>query len=127
MLLVPAGSFPAWQEKSCLKRVSYFKMGIWTHIHLEAFCMFSHNSKKKLETINLKTNKKRIIENNHYISKDKRPSWCKKFNRRFLPQYRCFSCKCPFFAHVNADKKDYKIFDKAYDKSVEKEETIKTS
>ncbi len=96
-------------------------MGIWTHIHLEAFCMFSHNSKKKWNTLEWKTNKKRIVENKNYISRDKRPFWCKKFNKKFIPQSRCLACKCLFFAYVNSDRKDYKIFDKAYDKS-EKEE-----
>ena len=83
--------------------------------------MFSHSSKKKWNTVEWKTNKERIIENKNYISRNKRPPWCKKFNKKFIPRYRCLACKCPFFAYADADIKDYKIFDKAYDKSPEKE------
>ena len=47
-----------------------------------------------------------------------------KQNRKRTPQYRCLSLKCPFFAFCNADIKDYKIFDKAFDKAYAKEQKI---
>lgn len=89
-------------------------MGSWTHVHLETYCMFDSMNKKKWETIEWRTNKKHIIKNNNYISKIKRPFWCKKKNKKRIPQYKCLDLNCPFFAYCNSDKKDYLIFDKAY-------------
>ena len=88
-------------------------MGSWTHIHLEAYCMFGHASSRRWRTVDLKGNTS-IQKNKNYIPKNKRPSWCKKQNKKRIPQYRCLAIKCPFFAFCNANKKDYKLFDKAY-------------
>ena len=88
-------------------------MGCWTHIHLEAYCMFSSSSKKKWKTVDLK-GKINLKENKNYIPKNKGPFWCKKQNKKRIPQYRCLVTKCPFFANCNAERSDYKLFDKAY-------------
>ncbi len=92
----------------------------WTHIHLEAYCMFSSASKKKWKTVEWETKREHIIENKNYIPKTKRPNWCKKQNKKRIPQYRCLSLNCPFLAYCNSDKKDYKLFDGAYDKKYKK-------
>lgn len=89
-------------------------MGCWTHIHLEAYCMFGSISKKKWKCVEWNTKKKHIIENKNYIPRSKRPNWCKKQNKKRIPQYKCLILNCPFFAYCNSDKKDYKIFDEKY-------------
>ena len=93
-------------------------MSSWTHIVLEAYCMYSWRSEKKhigYEITDIKTfkkGKKTVISNSHYIPKSKRPKWCVSLNKKRVPQFRCM--KCPFFAHTNAEKRDYKLFNKAW-------------
>jgi len=97
----------------------------WSHVILEGYCTYSFNSKKywlgyvcdKLDDIinkkNLKTTK---TKNKNYIPKSKRPAWCKKSNKKRVPQYKCLECDCPFFGYCNAEEKDYALFDEAFEK-----------
>ena len=61
-----------------------------------------------------------VKENKDYIPKELRPKWCiKKFGKKELsPEFRCLCDKndnrCPFFSMTDADKKDYKLFMKAW-------------
>lgn len=91
-------------------------MGCWTHIHLEAYCTLEYDNKKEFHSVGLDGKKYKVMKNKNYIPANKRPSWCKKQNKKRIPQYRCLVLKCPFFAYCNSDVKDYKIFDKAYNK-----------
>jgi len=101
-------------------------MGVWTHIILEGYCMFSSCSKRNWTTYEClgkgKISKKaKIVKNNGYIPKSNRPVWCKNTNRRFVPQFQCLCYgknwkRCPFFACTNADRKDYLLFNKAFSK-----------
>ena len=93
-------------------------MSSWSHIILEAYCMFSSMSKKQWKTYAYKDKPLegkptiKTIKNENYIPKKERPNWCKKQNKERTPQYRCLSC--PFFAYTNAEKKDYKQLFKKY-------------
>ena len=82
--------------------------------------MFESMSKKKWKTVEHRTNKKETLENKSYIPKSKRPKWCREHNKKRLPKFKCFcddkDKKCLFFAFCDADKKDYTLFGKAYDK-----------
>ncbi len=94
---------------------------VWIHIHLEAFCMYSPMSKKLWKTYRMNKNftfskKARITKNKNYISKSKRPKWCKNQNKKLIPQFRCM--KCPFFAYTNATRNDYKLFDKTHSEKI---------
>ena len=104
----------------------------WTHTILENFCMYSSMSKKywKSYGFNMKTmrakGKPTITLNKGYIPKSERPMWCKNNNKKLIPNFRCLcsgknDVKCPFFAMCNAEKKDYKIFNKAWNESVKEE------
>jgi len=95
-------------------------MGSWTHIHLEAFCMFNSMSQKKWTCFELETDKKSVHENKDYIPKTKRPKWCVAKNKKKFPQAKCLESACPFFAYWNCPKKDYILFDKIFDKQEEK-------
>ena len=100
----------------------------WTHIILEGYCMYKSMSNKIWRGYELKKNGKTSktsikIKNKNYTPKYKRPKWCKSKNKRFIPQFRClcngkYDKKCTFFAFCNANKKDYLIFDKAWEKSI---------
>jgi len=66
-----------------------------------------------------------VHENKNYIPKTERPNWCKKSNKKLLPQYRCLCHRgkqCPFFAYTDADKKSYKIFNAVYNKIIDEEQ-----
>lgn len=99
-------------------------MGVWSHIILEGFCMFSYYSKKKhvFHTLKdfktLKYGKKRVEVNKHYIPSKERPRWCLNQNKKRKPQFRCFCYgkdkRCPFFAMTNAEKSDYNYLEKKY-------------
>jgi len=61
----------------------------------------------------------KVMINNNYIPKSNRPKWCRNNNKEFIPQFRCMcfgknNIRCPFFSFTNADKKDYKIFNKVW-------------
>ena len=62
-------------------------------------------------------------------AREKRPKWCKKKNRKRIPQFRCLcdrnDNRCPFFAMVNVTKKEYRIFFEAWEKMIEKNERSK--
>ena len=78
-----------------------------------------HEYKGKFD-FDKKPDKVVVTENKDYIPKSERPTWCIKQNRKRVPQFRCFDCrgkKCRFFAYTNADKKDYKLFYKAWGKA----------
>jgi hypothetical protein len=107
-------------------------MSGWCHIFIEAFCMYDHFSKKvhkfanwddvkrKIEGRNIRV-KWETRKNEAYVSPNKRPWWCKKFNKNRLPQFRylCdedYNKQCPFFCYTDADKKDYITFNKAWNK-----------
>jgi len=91
-------------------------MGIWTYSILENFCMFNFLSKENSILIDLETKKKIIKKNNGFISPDKRPSWCKKTNKKLVPSIKCFRNECPFYAYAEAEKKCYKILGKGMKK-----------
>ena len=103
-------------------------MGVWSHIILEGFCMFSHLSKKKhtYYTIkDLKTwkcGKKHVESNKHYIPPKERPRWCINQNKKRIPQFRCLCYgddkRCPFFAMTNANRSDYKYLSKKYSEQI---------
>ena len=78
--------------------------------------MFNSLSKKEWKGVEWNSKKRCTIENKNYNSKNKRPNWCKKQNRKKIPQYRCLISKCPFFSFVNSSSKDYRKFDKAFSK-----------
>ena len=56
--------------------------------------------------------KVKIMKNDGYIPKSKRPIWCKSKNHKLVPQYKCLEGNCPFFAYTNALKKEYKKLEK---------------
>jgi len=107
-------------------------MSAWTHLHLEAFCGYASISKKSWKTIEMKQDKKgnllfdkdgnfkrgkeHICENPNYISRTKRPEWCKKENKERLPRFRCLADKCPFFAYDDCEPEEYIAFDKTWEK-----------
>ena len=104
-------------------------MSVWSTILLEGFCMYRGQSKKVWKMYKLKgekftPTKDRI--NKNYIPKSKRPTWCKNQNKKFIPNFRCLcdgrkDRMCPFFAFCDADKKDYKLFNRAWSESVKEE------
>lgn len=100
-------------------------MSAWSHIIVEGYCTFGWESKKEWKTIEWKTNKKGTIENKHYIPRTERPGWCKKENRKRIPNFRCLcdrnDNRCPFFAMVNVTKKEYRIFFEGWKKTVQEE------
>ena len=100
-------------------------MSAWSHVILEAFCMYQSMSQKEwvgYEVVSwepFKTKKCKPTKNKGYIPKSCRPNWCKKNNKKRVPCFRCLNYKgktCPFFAYTNADKKYYKMFFKEFDK-----------
>jgi hypothetical protein len=95
-------------------------MSSWTHIHLEAYCTFSWATQKEFHPVGLDGKKYRVMKNKNYIPANKRPSWCKKRNKKKFPQYKCLESHCPFFCYCNANEKDYRIFDKAYTKNIKR-------
>lgn len=103
-------------------------MSVWSHIIVEGYCLFRSLSKKDWETIECKTKKKRMIRNEQYIPKKERPKWCKKKNKKRVPQFRCLCDKnndrCPFFGMTNVSKKEYRIFFESWEKMIQKENEI---
>lgn len=96
-------------------------MSVWANIILEGFCMFKTMSKKywKLTPISFdgkepKTEPVQLQLNEHYISPNKRLSWCKKYNKERIPNYKCLKDNCPFFAYSNGQKKLYNFMRKFY-------------
>lgn len=94
-------------------------MGVWGHIILEGYCMYSSASQKVWNTIGVDNNKRDKIKNEGYIPKSKRPNWCKSSNKKRLPQFNCLCYgkkdeQCPFFGMTEATKGDIKLFQKAY-------------
>jgi hypothetical protein len=78
-----------------------------------------HYEVKSMDPLKLKKGK--TVVNDNYIPRNKRPEWCKKQNKRRVPQFKCFSYgkaekRCPFFAMCNAEKSDYKFLNKKYKK-----------
>ena len=117
-----------------LADVGGVRMSSWTHSIIENFCMFRSMSKKewKCYPIELKDWKKgernktkvSIHQNKNYIPPSERPKWCIKQNKELIPQFRCLchgGKQCPFFAYTNADKKEYKLFNKVYNDMIDKE------
>lgn len=106
------------------------KMSVWSHILLEAYCTYSFASQKTWKGYSMLKNgkfskKAHITKNEDYIPKSERPKWCKENNKERLPYYKCFECRgkrCPFFAYVNAEKSDYKLFFKAFNKECKNEQ-----
>ncbi len=92
-------------------------MSCWTHIHLEAYCTFNWATQKEFHPVGLDGKKCKVMKNKNYLHATKRPSWCKKKNKRRIPQYKCLDSKCSFFAYCNSDIKDYRIFDKAFNEA----------
>lgn len=95
--------------------------------------MFEYASKKTFTTYPATFNKKgmlqsdksqkKIIKNLSYISKEQRPKWCVDKNNKLVPQFKCLcngkkANHCPFFGYNNAEKKDYKTMEAAYDESM---------
>jgi len=107
-------------------------MSSWTFSHIENYCMFESRSEKEhqMYKLNLKTgeSKKSIKRlNKDYIHKSNRPSWCRADNKKLIPRFRCMcdgknDKRCPFFSMCDCDPKDYKLFDKAYNKKMKGEE-----
>jgi hypothetical protein len=102
-------------------------MGIWSHIIVEGYCMHNVFSKENLKTVKINGKQKKEykeIKNFMYKPNAVRPAWCIKKNKNFTPQYKCLECGCKFFEYINADKKDYKLFNAVYksfmDKQLEK-------
>lgn len=98
----------------------------WREVVLETFCMYNSMSKKvwvgyqcKKE---LETKKNPLgVDNKHpvrtknkmYTPASKRPVWCRKQNKKFVPGFRCLcdgdmDKRCAFLAYCNADEKVYK-------------------
>ncbi len=103
-------------------------MSVWNHIIVEGYCLFRSLSRKKWKTVPLDGRRKTIImENKNYIPKIKRPEWCRKRNRKRVPQFRCLCDKndkrCPFFAMTETSKKEYKMFFKEWNKMISKTPT----
>lgn len=91
-------------------------MGVWSHIILEGFCMYSWMSKKKnhfykmdSETMEV-TGDKRTEINPHYIHHSKRPKWCRESNPDLIPGPHCYDDSCPFFAGCSASDVEHKLF-----------------
>jgi hypothetical protein len=97
-------------------------MTSWNHIILEGYCLYKSSTKKEFKCVNLDSltgkekRKETVLKNKHYIPKTERPKWCTKQNKDKIPQFRCMCLKkkCPFFAYANADRNDYKKFNKIY-------------
>jgi len=104
-------------------------MNGWTHIHLEAYCLFNSMSQeyqefRELDISNIEKSLKsegpyEKTLNKNYVHKSNKPAWCRNNNKKMLPRFRCMcdgknDKRCPFFAMCDCDPKDYKLFDKAY-------------
>jgi len=78
-------------------------MSCWSHIHVEAFCIYKKG-----------------------CAWSQRPKWCKKLNKKWIPRLRCMDDekegRCRFFGYCDCDPKDYRMFGKAFDEMVKKEE-----
>ena len=102
-------------------------MKAWCYIILEGYCSFRTLSEKEhkgrtVESFELmKFGKVCTIENKNYISKEKRPKWCRAYNKKRIPQYKCFRSDCPFFSYTDAEKKVYESFFEVYDKQGDEE------
>ena len=80
-------------------------IGIWTHILIEGYCMFSYD---KEHTKHLKS---------------KRPEWCKKEHKgktEHKPQKRCMYTgengkMCPYFAFAESEEEVEMLFEQAYE------------
>ncbi len=96
----------------------------WTDIILEGYCLYNQLSQKKWELYYFKNGKiqKKVEtkDNPYYISKTKRPQWCKKNNKKKIPQFNCLDKgkekTCPFFAFCNGEKRVYNELSKFYKK-----------
>lgn len=96
---------------------------VWTHIHLEGYCMFSNLSKKTVTTVDLNGKNRKVRENTGYIDRRLRPGWCKKKfpgRTKRIPQYKCMYTgkgdkMCPFFAFTDCDKEEMMLFEELYD------------
>ena len=97
-------------------------MSGWTHIQLEGHCCYSFMSKKSWKCSDMETGEKTVHDNPEYISRSKRPEWCKKENKKRLPQFKCMcDDRCPFFGFTDCTKKEYIAFDDAWE-SIEMED-----
>ena len=72
------------------------------------------------DSINDKGPYKKVL-NKLYLPNAKRPSWCIKNNKEMIPHFRCMCYgkddkTCPYFVYCDVEEKDYKLFDKAYNK-----------
>jgi len=82
--------------------------------------MYRTLSVKNFKTVDVDNkNDVKVISNSNYIPKNERPEWCKNKNKDLTPNFKCMcngknNIKCKFFAYTNADKKDYKLFDKVW-------------
>ncbi|MFH1511213.1 MAG: hypothetical protein ABIF10_05960 [Candidatus Woesearchaeota archaeon] len=97
-------------------------MGCWSDI-LEGYCCYAWASKKRHKTYewrNRKFSKEvKIRDNNNYIPRSQRPDWCRRRNKKFVPQHRCLGGqhgRCPFFSFCDGTKGIYKWVSKYYDK-----------
>lgn len=92
------------------------KMGVWSHIILEGYCMYNADRKRKTITVyewkNNKHNSQKI-DNPHRILLP-RPKWCQKKYKNGI-RIPCFEClcdpinekKCPHFAYSDGDNDIY--------------------
>lgn len=99
-------------------------MSGWTHIHLEAHCFYSFLSRKVWKGSDMETEEKTVRDNPEYISRSERSEWCKKENKKRLPQFKCMCERdnvCPFFGFTDCEKKEYIAFDDAWE-SIEMED-----
>lgn len=89
-------------------------MSSWTYSIMENYCTYSWASKKVMRCVD-ENGETTAIKNKNYISNINRPKWCIRHNHKKIPCLRCFDDekgKCKFFAHCEADKKEYKTLEK---------------
>jgi hypothetical protein len=102
-------------------------MSPWSHLIFEAFCMYDHMSQKRWKTYRMEFDEKHnliktpgekpnIHINKDYIPKKRRPSWCRKKNKKRCPRPECQYTMCPFLALVEVNKKEYIAMMKAWER-----------
>jgi len=103
---------------------------VWTHIHLEGYCMFNTMNKKTFNAIDGNGKKLKDINNPNYTDPSLRPKWCVEENKKFVPKFMCLcgECdnKCPFFAFTDCEEDEYVMFDEAWNIHQEKEDGAQT-
>jgi hypothetical protein len=100
-------------------------MGKWTHILLEAFCMYASSKDEESEFFEMIDKeggghefKSTGIQKNPSYIKAERPDFCKKKYKGdeddMCPSDECYMEDCKFLATCPVDKKDYDVMMKAW-------------